>query len=236
MKSVAGKVSEIHSALDGFVALKITCPTKMLPAPGQYLAAHRPGTAHSFLTDSLFPAGFSSQITVGASTILNTISSEPDLWLPGTSLRLFGPLGRGFSLPKEIRRLALIALGDTAARLFPLIPITLDLGADITLFAQVALPQLPTAVEIHPLTALPDMLSWADFVALDLPLKSLSVLRTTLGLMPHTQLSCQAQALITSPMPCTGMAACGVCAVPARRGYKLACKHGPVFDLSTLRW
>ena len=236
MKSVEGKVTEIHSATDGFAALKITCPTKMLLAPGQYLVAHRPGTAHSFLADSLFPAGFSSHITVGPSTILNTVSSEYGHWLPGTTLRLYGPLGRGFSLPKEIRRLALIALGDTAARLFPLIPIALDHGADITLFAQVALPQLPTAVEIHPLTALPEMLSWADFAALDLPLESLSVLRTTLGLMPHTQLSCQAQALITSPMPCSGMAACSVCAVPARRGYKLACKHGPVFDLSTLRW
>jgi NAD(P)H-flavin reductase len=236
MKSVKSKVMEIHSASDGFASLQITYPIKMLPAPGQYLAAHRPGSAHSFLADSLFTAGFSSHITVGASTILNTISSEPGLWLPGTSLRLFGPLGRGFSLPKEIRRLALVALGNTAARLFPLIPIALDHGADITLFAQVALPQLPTAVEIHPLTALPEMVSWADFAAFDLPLESLSVLRTTLGLMPHTQLSCQAQALITSPMPCTGMAACGVCAVPVQRGYKLACKHGPVFDLSTLRW
>jgi NAD(P)H-flavin reductase len=37
-------------------------------------------------------------------------------------------------------------------------------------------------------------------------------------------------------MPCSGLADCGVCAVPARRGYKLACKDGPVFDLDELDW
>jgi hypothetical protein len=32
-------------------------------------------------------------------------------------------------------------------------------------------------------------------------------------------------------MPCAGLADCGVCAVELRRGWKLACKDGPVFDL-----
>ncbi|MBE9524542.1 MAG: hypothetical protein IMY76_05550 [Chloroflexi bacterium] len=236
MKSVEGKVTEVQRLIDGFTTLKISCPSKMVPAPGQYLAANQLETAGSVLAVSLFPTGFLSEASVDGSTFFSTLPSEPVQGLPGTTLRLHGPLGRGFNLPKEITRLALVAFGKTPARLLPLIPIALAQGVDIALFAQAALPQLPTAVEIHPLSALPEMIAWPDFAAFDVPLKSLSVLRSTLGLMPHAQLACPAQVLITSPMPCMAMAACGVCAVPTRRGYKLACKDGPVFDLNMLRW
>lgn len=236
MKSAEVRVTEIQSMDDGLTTLQIFCPSKMVPAPGQYLAAHRPRAADCVLAVPLFPVGFSSPDIANATTLLNVLPSEPFHGSPGTTLRLYGPLGRGFDLPKVTRRLALVALGDTVARLLPLLPMALDLGADIALFAPTALPQLPTALEIHPLSALPDMIAWADFAAFDFPLESLYTLRDTLGLMPHEQLACPAQALITSPMPCTGMAACGVCAVPARQGYKLACKDGPVFDLRTLRW
>jgi len=236
MKSAEAKITEIQSTVDGITAIQIACPPSMVPAPGQYLAAHRIGAADSVLAVSLFPAGFSSHPAVGGSALLNTLPSQPLDGSPGTTLRVQGPLGRGFNLPNETRRLALVALGDTAARLLPLILPALDLGADIVLFAQVTLPQLPTALEIHPLSALPDMIAWADFAAIDLPLESLPALRAVLGLMPHEQLACPAQALITSPMPCTAMAACGVCAVTARRGYKLVCKDGPVLDLRILRW
>jgi NAD(P)H-flavin reductase len=40
--------------------------------------------------------------------------------------------------------------------------------------------------------------------------------------------------LVVAPMPCGGLAECGVCAVTTRRGWKLACKDGPVFDLGEL--
>jgi hypothetical protein len=32
------------------------------------------------------------------------------------------------------------------------------------------------------------------------------------------------------------MADCGVCGVKGRRGWRLACKDGPVFDLNDLEW
>jgi hypothetical protein len=37
-------------------------------------------------------------------------------------------------------------------------------------------------------------------------------------------------------MPCAGIAECGACAVPGGGwgGWKLACQHGPVFDLNWL--
>ena len=44
----------------------------------------------------------------------------------------------------------------------------------------------------------------------------------------------EAQALVRTPMPCGALADCGVCTVRTSRGPKLACKDGPVFDLSLL--
>ena len=46
------------------------------------------------------------------------------------------------------------------------------------------LPSLPASVEIHPLNSLPEVLAWADFLALDLPLHALADLRMVLGAGP----------------------------------------------------
>ena len=47
-------------------------------------------------------------------------------------------------------------------------------------------------------------------------------------------LAIPAQALVLGPMPCGGLADCGVCAVTTRSDWKLACKEGPVFDLEEI--
>jgi dihydroorotate dehydrogenase electron transfer subunit len=44
------------------------------------------------------------------------------------------------------------------------------------------------------------------------------------------------KALVMTPIPCGGIAECGACAVPAHRGWKLACRDGPVFNLNELAW
>ncbi|MEN8173764.1 MAG: hypothetical protein ABFS03_12915 [Chloroflexota bacterium] len=236
MKTADVKVVEIQNTGDGFTSIQIACPSSMVPVTGSYLGANLPGAVDSVLGVPLFPVGFSSLSVVNGSTLLNTLPSQFINVRPGSNLRIHGPLGRGFDVPDQTRHLALVAFGDTAARLLPLISPALILGAEIVLFAQNTPLGLPTAVEIHPLSALPDMIAWADFAAFDFPLAFLPELRSVLGLMPHEQLTYPAQALITSPMPCTAMAVCGVCAVPAKRGFKLACKDGPVLDLPDLRW
>ena len=106
----------------------------------------------------------------------------------------------------------------------------------MALFTDAPLPQLPSAVEAYPLNALPELLSWADFIALDLPTAALVDLRARLGLGVHGRLTCPAQALVLAAMPCGGVAECGVCAIPAHRGWKLACKDGPVFNLDEIIW
>ena len=224
-----GWITEIIAGLDGRLALRIDLPPEMIPAPGQYLLADD-GAADTL---GAFPL-FRADTTSGA--ILQSSLVQPRHWLPGTALTLRGPLGHGFSLPAESSRLALVALGDTLSRLLPLLRPALDSGKAIAVFSDAALPPLPLAVEAYPLDALPKTLAWADFLALDASIAALPRLRAILGLRPHQRLACAAQALIVTPMPCGGLAACGACAVAARKGYKLACKDGPVLDLNLLMW
>ena len=227
----AARVTEIQLDVAGLAAW-IECPPAAIPRPGQYVLAHNPEDWSAFLATPLFPAALSVGGFLAA-------PPAPRLWTPGTGLTLRGPLGRGFTLPVSCRRIGLVALGDTASRLAPLIPIALGQEAALALFSDAPLPAwLPSAVEAYPLSALPELLAWADFIAIDLPLAALPDLRPRLGLGSsaehHPALHCPAQALVLAPMPCGGLGECGVCAVPAHRGWKLACLDGPVFNLDEI--
>ena len=168
----------------------------------------------------------------------------PLTWQPGTTLSLRGPLGRGFSLPASARSVALVALGDTYARLKPLLMAALEQTASVVLVSELSLPDLPPEVEIQPVSALPEVAQWADYLAIDVDRESLPGLREMLGFGEQAGVKIEAQAapwrapaervLVVTPMPCGGMAECGVCAVTVRRGWKMACKDGPVFDLNEL--
>jgi hypothetical protein len=149
-------------------------------------------------------------------------------WLPGTQLSLRGPLGHGFNLPPAARRVALIAFGNTSARLLALLEPALAQKAALTLLTDAPLPGLPSAVEISPLTALPETLRWADYLALDLPTgPALDEYKSLLrSLHPGS-----GQVFIETPVPCGGLAECGVCAVNLGVGLRYACHDGPVFDL-----
>jgi NAD(P)H-flavin reductase len=151
-------------------------------------------------------------------------------------LDLLGPLGHGFVLPREVQRLGLVALGESISRLMPLVdPIGQSHGG-VTLFTDLPLPRIPALLEAYPLASLKDALDWPDFLAIDLPLQRYAELRNMLGLSEGIGITCPAQVLITTPMPCAGLAKCGACAIASRRGWKLACEDGPVFDLHQLKW
>ncbi len=223
----------------GFLSAQVDCAPKLIPGPGRYLLAFEQGAPDSPLAWPLFPTGLHSALGGSSPPSLGPI---PPTWGPRTSLVLRGPLGHGFNLPTGIRNLALAAIAETPSRLLPLIPPAIEAGVNITLFAPApdlssSLPSLPPAVEFQPLETLAEVLPWADFLALDLPLSFLPELRQLLQQAPHDRLPCPAQALIWTPMPCAGIGVCGACATPARQGgYKLACKDGPVFDLNELDW
>jgi hypothetical protein len=237
MQKDTGKISLIQIEADGNRAAQIDCDPRLLPKAGQYLWAHNPKEADAVLGCSLFPVGLPPSIKNAPIPEAASFGPIPRTWHPGTKLVLRGPLGHGFNLPPAVSSLGLIALGETAGRLLPLIPLALAQNADIAVFSDALLPSLPPAIEIHPAQVIPEAVAWADFLTIDLPLENIPQLRKTLQLGPHDYVPCPTQVLVATPMPCAGLGECGVCAVQKpQKGYALACKDGPVFNLNQLEW
>jgi hypothetical protein len=230
MQICSGRLTEIWLE-NNLPAGQIACPLR--PAPGQYLLA-QPLEGGAALPTVLFSSGEAPDGFAAAPPL-------PYSWRPGTELLLRGPLGKGFSLPEGVRRVCLLALDAAPSRLLPLAYLAFERRAEAALLCDprtidLAAHQLPVCLEIDPLDALPSLLSWADFLAVDLPAAHLPQLRQRLGLKPGERLPCAVQVLVATSMPCGGAADCGVCAVKGRRGWLLACKDGPVFDLNDLDW
>jgi NAD(P)H-flavin reductase len=205
--------------------VRVACPPNLIPGPGQYLLANDgPNSALPlplFYTDSA-AQGFIAVAPVNA------------LWNPGLTLSLRGPLGRGFNVPLAARRVALVAFDDPPARLRGLIWQALKQDAGVVLVVNSMADNLPDAVEVQPLSALDEILEWADYVAFDVAREKLPQLRQQLGNWNSLAVGLGTQILIRTPVPCGGIAECGVCAVTLQSNWKLACKDGPVFDWSDL--
>jgi len=217
-----GKGQVVELILEGgFRYARISCPAKLIPSPGQYLLA---GTASS--SDLLPVSLFSTESTPESFT-----ASAPEMWTPGTEVYLRGPLGRGFILPVSVRKVALIAFDVSPARLRGLIQPALKQGAAVVLVCETSEDNLPDAVEVQPLSALNDVFAWADYVAFDISRENLFEIRESLIGVDQMSLKAEAQVLVHTPMPCGGVAECGVCTVTTKSNGKLACKDGPVFDL-----
>ena len=224
MRTHTGKISEIQLEPDGSRSAWIACPPQVIPASGQYVLGW---TVAEILATPLFAAAVSTSGFLAAPSL-------PAAWQPGLPLHLRGPLGHGFRMHDQVRRLALAAFDRQISRLLPLAEVTIARGGDVALCTNASTPHLPLSFELFPLSSLPEILPWADLLALDIPLEMLPQLRACLGLEPGAILPCPAQALVVTPMPCGSIAECGACAVPACRGWKLACQDGPVFDLKEL--
>ena len=222
----AGKGQIVELILQsGFRHVRVSCTANLIPAPGQYLlagsASNDPLPVPLFYTDS------SSEGFITASPI-------PASWNPGQEVYLRGPLGHGFALPPSARRVALVAFDDSFMRLYGLISQALKQSAAVVLVCNVDADGLPPEVEIQPLSVLDDILRWADYIAFDVERESLPGLRERLvGLKQVTNRS-EAQVFIHAPVPCGGIADCGVCSVVLKPGWKMACKDGPVFDLGEI--
>jgi dihydroorotate dehydrogenase electron transfer subunit len=226
MRISRGLVKEISLGAGGRAAW-IECPPNAVPAPGQYLAAWAVGEEDQPLAQTLFPA-----ISTGLSSGFRAAPALPLTWEPGMELVLRGPYGRGFHLPAHSLRLGLIALGETCERLLALLPQVLEQGSSIAVCADCSIPRLPPEVEIYPLESLPEVLPWADFLAIDAPRDLLATLPGRLG----QKRALNGQVLVHTLMPCTGQAGCGACAIQGRRRPRLVCEDGPVFPLAELEW
>jgi hypothetical protein len=145
-----------------------------------------------------------------------------------------GPMGHGFSIPTGCQHLVLIALGETVNHLLPLIPQALGLGFSVAVCQHPMLPVLPAEIEIFPESILNEILPWADFLCLDVDINKVNIALHLQSEIDALGRKPKAQVLIHTPMPCGGLADCGICAVKTNRGTRLACKDGPVFDLNQL--
>jgi len=207
---------------DGQRLARIACPANLIPSPGQYLlasdASDSPLPVHLYYTDSA-PESFLAAPPI------------PDTWTPGLHLSLRGPLGRGFTVPIAARKIALIAYDDTPMRLRGLVHPALKQGAAVVVVSNFEIGNLSNEVEAQPLSALGEVMTWADYAAFDVAQVNLFELREKLGNMKQRSAACEAQVLIRTAIPCGDIADCGVCAVSLKSGWQLACKEGPVFDL-----
>ncbi|HLO28748.1 MAG TPA: hypothetical protein VK249_06420 [Anaerolineales bacterium] len=240
MSTGKGQVVELILE-DGCRHVRVSCPPNLIPSPGQYLLAGDtsdvPLPVPLFYTDSV-PQG----VTVGSWGHFIGAAQIPDSWHPGLELYLRGPLGRGFTLPLSARRVGLIALDTSPARLKGLIRPALKQDAAVVLVGHSSPENLPDDVEVHPFSSLYEILEWADYVACDVAREDLPQLREQLGRLnqppvgkARPELSRnEAQILVHTPVPCGGIADCGVCAVSLKSDWKLACKDGPVFDWSDI--
>ena len=230
MPEVVCVLEEIHDGPDG-VEGALRCPPTLRPNAGQYLLAHIAG-GDDVLPTPLFASGIREHG-------LQLAGPLPAAWTVGTRLAVRGPLGRGFKLPVNARHIVLASLNAHGSLLGLLVEMALSREApkaetSVVFCGDSPAAGFPSEVEMLLLDSLPDLLSWADYLALDVDQKQLPELRGLLHLAPGQRCPVTAQVLVETPLACGGLAQCGLCAVETRRGWKLACEDGPVFDMDEL--
>ena len=227
MQVCEGEIHAVELDVSGQRCAYISCPPHVIPAPGQFVLAHKVMDDMQMLLSPLFSQRRTSNGFLSAPSV-------PEIWQPGTSLIMRGPLGRGFSLSGEIRNLALLAMGSTPARLLAFREFLSQGDVAMALFSDIKLHALPIEIEVHPLAAFPEFQLWADMILVDLPAQMLPVLRDLIGAHSPSELIPETQVLLTTDMPCGAIADCGVCAVKTRTGWALVCWDGPVFNMKDL--
>ena len=221
-----GKGSLVELILQGGLRhARISCPSILIPSPGQYLLA-------SNGSDASLPVPVYHTESTPESFVAAPV---PDSWNPGTEVYLRGPLGRGFALPAVARKICLVAADESPTRLRGLIQTALKQSAAVALLTDFPAENLPDEVEVHPLSSLGEILAWAEYSAFDVARDNLTVLMEKLAKQNrHISTWRDAEVLVRTPVPCGGIAECGVCAVTTRSGWKMACKEGPVMNVKEL--
>ena len=188
--------------------------------------------------------------------ILYDIVGRGTRWLasrkPGDAVFCWGPLGRGYEPAAASRHLLLVAGGIGVAPLVWLADEAVARGQSVTLVlggrsAEQIFPasKLPAEVEVVITTedgslgrkglateAFVDHLEWCDEAFACGPNAMLRALAET---MRSGSARRPVQALLEENMGC-GTGICYGCAVETRRGMRLVCKDGPMFDLRELAW
>jgi dihydroorotate dehydrogenase electron transfer subunit len=214
-------IHEIAATLNGR-AIRVDNPISQLPEPGEYFLAFAPGTSQ-VLPEAVFPYEMHPE----SLTLCGNIPTE---WQPGTSINIQGPLGKGFHPPPIAGKIALLATDAALSdRLYALMLQALSRGLAVAWVADALPEQFPPQVELLEISDLLEAVKWSDYSAAAVTLTGLNSLLNTLD--RHADLKKKVDVLIDAPMIC-GNARCGVCAFETKKGWKLACKDGPIFNLA----
>ncbi len=169
-----------------------------------------------------------------------------------------GPFGHGFALDRRTRNLLLIGQGAGLPALLLLAQqatnqncaVTLVVGADdeAMLLPPFLLPgevEYQSIVGLHiadfrlqsnqpasqsTIYNLQSTIRWADQICAALPNEQIPALRDAIRAVKYRWERRFASVLLEGPLVC-GVGACGVCMVETRRGPRMLCSDGPVFDL-----
>jgi dihydroorotate dehydrogenase electron transfer subunit len=168
---------------------------------------------------------------------------------PGDRLDLLGPLGNGFSIDPDSKKLLMIAGGIGIAPLRLLADEAVRRGLSVTL-----LYGAPTAAQLHPSKLLPkvrlvtatedgtagkkgmitsvisDYIDQADQLFACGPL----AMYQTMARMPKLKAK-PIQISLEVRMGC-GLGVCYGCTVKTPKGLKQVCKDGPIFELNDVLW
>lgn len=212
------EIFQLGSEITGILDL----PAEYWPGPGQYLPCQRISGDINILPAHLFRVlGDPDQLSLG---------TIPDFWQPGDQLVCSPPQGHGFSLPSAARRVGLVPYQVSPLRLLALAGSALSQSAAVSLFTDSApsldlLNQVPSQVEVLPLSSLVNNPKWPDYLAVDLQRSALDHFSALF------RPECEGDVLVGTPMPCRGLGDCGVCAVQTQHGWRFACVDGPVFPI-----
>jgi len=188
-------ILEISLSDEGLSA-QFDIPARMAPAPGQYLL----GCSLSGV--DVLPVAL--YLTGAVDNRLELCGDIPAHWTPGEKIWLRGPAGKGFHLPAQARRVALIALSGRVSRLRPLSRQAVARQAVVSLFSEYLPAALPAEVEAMPLQALTDAWNWADYAAIEAESAQIDQLGRLLGLERPARPVVPAEILISSRFACAG--------------------------------
>jgi hypothetical protein len=226
MKTHTVNISGLEQINDE-VCVQIKTQPFVQPIAGQFFQASAADSS-DLLPTLLYPC----RITP---TELVLCGEIPKGWTPRTELHIRGPRGNGFHLPPLTRRVALTTLDHFSVnRIMALADMALAANAEVTLFTNKPLSDLAPEIEILPLEELSQVKDWADYLAAVLLPNQVTSFRNGLQLNSGRKIPCTAEVQLEFPMICDETSACGVCAVYTSRGWRLACKDGPVFTLDDL--
>lgn len=227
MSFLRGRITQIDPA-DDACQVSLLLEKGAHYQPGQYFKLRLP-QRQELISATLFPI-LSQEVHLQCLTF-----GQPN-WLVGEEVELYGAFGNGFSLPDHKSRIGVYVPVKTSAwSMLPFLDTASAAGHELTLLTDSFISGLLAEVEVLPLSHNRDVFKWADTLVSVAPLSDVAlVANEILPLRPRINKPSEDELLVLSENPCSGLAACQMCMVQTRKGWKHACKDGPVFRLSDL--